>query len=305
MRWHPDRHLPEHAGVATRNFQLIQRAFDTVGDQARRADYDRRNPDAESLRPPGPRAPDAPSSPAPSASPRPFAPRGAPSTVVRKVRHAAPIRRTGPQRIPRDGADIEVQLDISAKDNRHGAMKRVPYKRAVACSDCDASGKRVVPCTRCGGDSQTAAGPCGECLGIGTQLEACINCSSNGLLDAHATIELAIPRGTIDSTITVAGAGHAGSHKNGDLLAHVKLTPAGYVVSGLDIYLQTRPRTGMVTMDTPVGQLSVDFTTTTTSTRAPANHLRLSGFGLYSEARGAHGDLVLVLVAPELRQPRR
>lgn len=305
MRWHPDRHPPEHAGLATRNFQMIQGAFATVGDPARRAEYDRRNPETESLLHTRPCATDAPSSPAPSASTQPFAPRGAPYTVLRKVQHTAPKRRAGLQRIPREGANIEVQLEISAKDNRHGATKRVPYKRVVACSECDASGKRVVPCSRCGGDAQTPAGPCGGCLGMGTQLEACIPCCAKGLVEAHALVEIAIPIGTINSTITVSGAGHTGSHIDGDLRVHVKLTPAGYVVSGLDTYLQTHPRAGLVTMDTPVGPLSVDFTIMTTSTRTPGNHVRISGFGLYSEALGTRGDLVLVLVAPEPPQRQR
>lgn len=144
---------------------------------------------------------------------------------------------TGPQR----GPDVETELHLSFADAVRGATTTVNVISEVPCSVCGGSGSApgTAPtvCSVCGGrgvvnENQgmfSFSHPCVACGGTGMQIEVpCPNCAGRGTERRARQVKVRIPPGVEDGQrIKVKGRGGAGRNgaPAGDLFVVVHIAP--------------------------------------------------------------------------------
>lgn len=142
---------------------------------------------------------------------------------------------------PRRGADIEAQLTVDFEDAVHGIETSLYLTADAACSTCSGSGARpgTSPkvCQNCGGrgvidDNQgffAMTAPCQVCQGAGTVIEyPCDTCHGTGIERRPREVKTRIPAGVKDGqTIRLSGRGAPGRNGGpaGDLLVQLKVMP--------------------------------------------------------------------------------
>lgn len=166
---------------------------------------------------------------------------------------AAGKKRSG----PRQGDDIEFQLQLSFEEAAFGVEKDLMVTKIVSCDHCHGTGaepgSKVVTCPTCMGTGeiravrQTLFGQmatsraCSECYGEGKIHEKkCTVCHGTTLIRRSDKIRVRIPAGVDnDSTIRLSGKGEAGPFggPNGDLYVHIRVTPSKkFVRNGYDLH---------------------------------------------------------------------
>ncbi len=160
---------------------------------------------------------------------------------------------------PVRGADLRYRMDISFEEAAFGITRDVQVRRHENCSSCGGSGAakgtHKHTCTTCGGTGQvrqqrqSAFGnfvnvvPCHECGGTGEIIDTpCETCHGQGKVVKTRTISVKVPAG-IDNNqvITLRGEGEAGERggRSGDLqiVIHVKAHPH-FKRDGYNLYLE-------------------------------------------------------------------
>ena len=142
---------------------------------------------------------------------------------------------------PRRGADITAQLTVDFKDAVHGLTTTLYLTTDAQCSTCNGSGAKPgtspVMCSACGGrgvvdDNQgmfSFSSPCRVCGGQGSRIEdPCPNCRGSGVEQRQREVKTRIPAGVKDGqTIRLKGRGGPGRNGGpaGDLLVELKVMP--------------------------------------------------------------------------------
>ena len=142
---------------------------------------------------------------------------------------------------PRRGADVTAQLTIDFEDAVHGITTTLYLTTDAQCSTCNGSGARPgtspVVCSACGGrgvvdDNQgmfSFSSPCRVCGGRGSRIEdPCPNCRGSGVEQRQREVKTRIPAGVKDGqTIRLKGRGGPGRNGGppGDLLVELKVMP--------------------------------------------------------------------------------
>jgi molecular chaperone DnaJ len=142
---------------------------------------------------------------------------------------------------PRRGADITAQLTVDFKDAVHGLTTTLYLTTDAQCSTCNGSGARPgtspVMCSACGGrgvvdDNQgmfSFSTPCRVCGGQGSRIEdPCPTCRGSGVEQRQREVKTRIPPGVKDGqTIRLKGRGGPGRNGGpaGDLLVELKVMP--------------------------------------------------------------------------------
>jgi len=142
---------------------------------------------------------------------------------------------------PRRGNDIEAQLTVDFEDAVRGLETTLYLTADAACSTCAGSGSRpgTSPqvCQNCGGrgvvdDNQgffAMSSPCHVCQGAGTTIEyPCDTCGGTGIERRPREVKTRIPPGVKDGqTIRLTGRGAPGRNGGpaGDLLVRLKVMP--------------------------------------------------------------------------------
>jgi molecular chaperone DnaJ len=231
---HPDRNPGDAA--AEERFKDVSAAYDVLGDDAKRKEYDevrRMGPMAGAFGPGG----------------------GGPGGFTFRTedlgdlgdlfgglfgrgrsRGGAP-RGTGPQR----GADLETDLTLAFGDAARGVTTTVHLTSDAACPTCHGSGARPgtapVTCSVCGGrgvldDNQgvfSFSQPCRNCGGRGTVItDPCDTCRGVGVVRKNREVKVRIPPGVDDGQrIRLKGRGSAGRNGGpaGDLYVNVHVQP--------------------------------------------------------------------------------
>jgi molecular chaperone DnaJ len=229
------------------------------------------------------------------------------------------------------GADIAAEVAIDLVEAATGTSRDVPYRVAVPCARCDATGVepgtevtscptcngmgrvqhvsrsafgefiRTVGCPDCGGAGRLVRHPCAECKGSGQQLE-------------DRKLEVEIPPGIHDGQrIRLSGEGHSGTlgGRAGDVYVRVRVRPdPRFVREGDDIFSTVDltmtqaalgARVGIPTLD---GETELEFAPGT----QPGEVVVLRGRGmpvLQGFGRGDQRVLVNVAVPRRLTDEQR
>ena len=231
--FHPDQN-PGNS-VAEERFKEISAAYDVLGDETKRKEYD----EVRRL--------------GPMAGGRPGGGPGGFSFNVGDMQGGdigdllgqmfgrsarQPGRRAaGPQR----GADLTAQLTLEFADAATGLTTTLHLTSDAQCSTCDGSGAKpgTSPsrCSVCGGrgvldDNQgmfSFSTPCRNCQGTGSVItDPCPTCAGTGIERRPREVKVRIPAGVKDGqTIRLAGRGAPGRNGGpaGDLLVEITVQP--------------------------------------------------------------------------------
>jgi molecular chaperone DnaJ len=236
---HPDKN-PDDPKSEER-FKEVSAAYDVVGDEEKRREYDevrRQGPSAGMFG-------DGAGSGGPGFGGQQvrFEDLGDMGDVLGNLfggggrRGGARTRGTGPQR----GADLEAELTLSFHDAAHGVTTTLHLTSEAACTTCHGSGAKPgtspITCPVCQGRGTTAdnqgffsfSQPCRRCGGGGTIIEdPCPTCRGTGTERRQREVKVRIPAGVADGQrIRLAGRGSTGRNGGpaGDLFVVVHVSP--------------------------------------------------------------------------------
>ncbi len=151
------------------------------------------------------------------------------------------------------GSDLEVEVNISFDEAVTGVKKTFKARNYEPCGSCDAKGgtgqKKCDMCDGKGGMIQNIQTPfgniqqkrtCSKCHGTGKVFEnLCKKCTGEGRIEKKTKIEVAIPAGVEHgTTLRVRGKGDAGKNggTRGDLFVHVGVSDSSkFDRRGLDL----------------------------------------------------------------------
>jgi molecular chaperone DnaJ len=234
---HPDTHPGDPK--AEERFKEVSSAYDVVGDDAKRKEYD----EVRRLGPVGGFGPGGPGGPG-----------GGPGGFNFNVgsdglgdvlgqmfgrgrRGGGASASAGPQR----GADVEATLTLDFTDAAHGITTTLHLTSDAQCSTCHGSGAKpgTQPkvCSQCGGrgvidDNQgffSFSSPCRGCGGAGVIIEqACPTCHGSRVEHRPREVQARIPAGVSDGQkIRLRGRGAPGRSGGpaGDLIVECHVTP--------------------------------------------------------------------------------
>ena len=231
MKHHPDRNPGDHG--ADEKFKELGEAYEVLGDEEKRAAYDRYGHAAFKSAGSGGGFGGGFHDPMDIFS-QVFG--GAFGGGFEEFFGGGRRKRSGRQR----GSDLRYDLEISLEEAAFGAEKELEIERHVPCDGCGASGSRggggTKVCTTCGGRGVVArqAGifiqqsTCPECRGAGEMIsDPCPSCRGDGRVQKDSRITIRIPAGVDDGTrLRSSGNGDAGARGGaaGDLYVflHVK-----------------------------------------------------------------------------------
>ncbi|MBF0540903.1 MAG: molecular chaperone DnaJ [Nitrospirae bacterium] len=149
------------------------------------------------------------------------------------------------------GSDLSTTLTLTLEEAYAGASKTIDYYRAMSCSACNGSGaSSFKTCDMCHGTGRAnvsrglfvMGGGCSTCGGTGKQMvKACLKCHGQGTVKVSESVKVKIPAGVdTGSKIKVSGKGAAGhgSGSNGDLIIDIEVAPHRlFKRKGDDLYI--------------------------------------------------------------------
>lgn len=328
-QYHPDANPDDPS--AEERFKEVSAAYDVLGDETKRAEYDevrRLGPMGGFGGPGGPGGP--------GFGGQGFGgPGGAGGFSADDLgglfgnlfgggggRRGGPGRGTGPQR----GDDLEAELTLGFHDAIAGLTTTIQLTSEVACPVCAGSGSRPgsspQACSSCGGrgvneDNQgffSFTSPCVACGGRGSVVvDPCTQCSGSGVVRRSRDVKVRIPAGVADGQrIKLKGRGGPGRNGGpaGDLYVLVHITPDRlFGRAGRNLTLTVPVTFAEATLGTTVKvptPLGAPVTIRVPPGTPSGKVLRVKGRGV--ETRKGTGDLLVtieVVVPSELSEDQR
>jgi len=313
-KYHPD--LNKDDAKAAERFKEVSAAYEVLGDDQRRADYDEFG--EASLRTGFDRARARQYRSMGGGFPG-FGGGGGGGVGLDELFGSlfAQQGRSRP-RGPGRGSDIEAELHVSIPDLVQGTAQVVDVRRPAACGSCGGrGGTSRQTCGGCRGSGRMSLGggmalPCNQCGGDGVVFEQeCIACGTTGRTMKSERLRIRVPPGTNDGqTIRLRGKGGVGQRGGpaGDLRLTLRLRPhprlrrkGDQLEMDVPITILEAVAGGRIEVPTPDGG-SVKLKVPPGS--GGGRRLRLRGKGLPT-GKDTRGDLMLVLrpVAPEGDDP--
>ncbi len=220
----------------------------------------------------------------------------------------------------RKGRDLEIELDIDFSEAAFGVDRDISLNRLSECSKCHGTGAEpgstMHTCDHCGGKGRTehvrntilggmrTVSECHTCHGTGKLYDKkCNECDGKGTEKKKSTIKISVPAG-IDNgeTLRLSGQGEAGAHgaPAGDLYVHIRVNPDkhfkrdGYdVVSEELIHFSIAVLGGKKEIQTLDGKVDLKIPAGTASGQV----FVLKGKGIHHLRRGGRGNhLVRVVI---------
>ena len=227
-------------------------------------------------------------------------------------------RRGGGAR-PARGADLETSVTVSFDDAMSGTTMPVRISGPAPCETCHGSGAAPgtspTICSRCGGSGAVAVNqglfqmsqPCPVCHGSGRVVQTpCPTCGGTGSRKRTRSFQVKVPAGVQDGArIRLTGRGEPGpaGAQPGDLYVQVRVQPHRFFGrSGHDLTLElpvTYAETALGA-DVRVPTLNGPVTMKVPAGTPNGKTFRLKGKG--APKRGGHGDL---LVTTRIEVPRK
>ena len=218
-------------------------------------------------------------------------------------------RRRGPSR----GPDLETQVRISFDDAMHGTTVPIQIKGPATCETCHGSGAAPgtspVTCPQCDGSGSVAMNqgpfsfsrPCPRCGGSGRIVETpCPTCHGSGSVRRTRKFSVRIPPGVRDGArIRVAGRGEQGpaGGRPGDLFVVVHVAPHklfGRKGPDLTLELPVTYAEAVLGANVKVPTLNGPVTLKVPSGTPPGKTFRIRGKGAPKQ-RGGSGDLLVTV----------
>jgi molecular chaperone DnaJ len=253
IQYHPDKN-PEEGD----KFKDISRAYDTIGDETKRKQYDAQLNNPFASRGGG----------------NPFN-EGSMEDILNQMFGGGqnPFRQQ--QRKPEKL--IEVQLGVL--ECYTGINKVINFSRKEGCSTCSGKGGEQVICNTCSGVGyfQQRAGTgmftqvintvCGGCNGNGYTLKnRCVSCNGQGSKDVMESLSLTFPRNIEDGQmLRINGKGDYVKGMLGDLILKIKLVnQSGFEKNNMDLiynayFTLEDLKSDSFEVDHPDGKISVKF----------------------------------------------
>ena len=220
---------------------------------------------------------------------------------------------------PRQGANIEVPLEVPLERVLTGGAEVVSLRRPQDCAACQGTGAKAGtaprPCDACGGAGQhierrqqgginlQQITPCPACQGRGRVIDTpCPDCQGLGKVEREETLEVSIPPGIKEGqALRIPGRGHlspAAGGSPGDLYVVVNTAsdprferrgPDLWHVETIDI------PDAVLGMKLPVTALDGEVTINIPPGTQPETVMRLHGQGLPMFGGGGRGNLYVVI----------
>lgn len=232
MQHHPDRNKGD-AGSEAR-FKEAAEAYDILGDEQKRAKYDRFGHAAFAGGGTGAGAGFSNIDDIFSAFGDIFGGGGGGGGIFGDLFGGGRRTRTGPAR----GRDLKIALELTLEEIDEGVERTIAIKRQRHCETCTGTGAKPgtskTTCTACQGRGQvhrsqgffTMASPCTQCRGAGQMNESpCADCKGAGTTPTKEEVTIEVPAGVEEGMrIRVSGAGDAGEPgaPSGDLYCVVR-----------------------------------------------------------------------------------
>lgn len=290
MKWHPNRHATAaDKAQAEEKFKEVQRAYDTLGDPAKRAAYD------------------SPTDPLASMF------RHQADEYQKWARERDEQMRRYRENLPR-GPDATWIARVSLAEAIHGGEVQYARKKRAVCDDCNGYGFIDSQCSTCNGIGQARAKGricvCPTCYGDGLERNTCPVCEGTAKVSVTETSRIRVPKGVVDgSEILAKGLGKTDRYGGlpGDLHITIRIKPErGYKFTGCEIAgalkvpFSVAMLGGDINVDLPHGrELTVRVPARTNS----GKKIRLAGAGL--TARNASTGDALLTVAIVLPKSKR
>lgn len=223
-------------------------------------------------------------------------------------------------RVMEKGDDIFMNMTISFEEAAFGVEKNVTYSKIEKCSVCDGTGakdgKEYSVCPDCHGSGRVRfqqntmfgttireAG-CTRCNATGKIIkEKCSACSGKGYKKINKTLKVKVPAGIDDGqTIRMRGEGNAPVREgvSGDLNIRIAVTPHKILVrKGNDIYLDLYIPFTQALLGTKVEipTLKGPYTLTIPELTASGTVMRFKNKGVKILNREAYGDMLVSIKA--------
>ena len=217
-----------------------------------------------------------------------------------------PFQQRRRQRAP----DKVLNVHVTPSESMLGSSKKINYHKKEQCNVCSGNGGKREQCMTCqgrgvvqqqfnfGGQIHLQTHDCPSCKGQGSVLiETCFTCNGNGHKPTFASIDINIPRSLDNGDFLRVP--NAGDYQNsvgvGDLVIQIRLNPdENFEKIGADLYANIRVSPeDFITENSfkiphPEGELMIKVPVDTLTTEKP---LRIKGKGYYiNEGRG---DLIV------------
>lgn len=198
--------------------------------------------------------------------------------------------------------DTVIDLNIGALESFIGGKKTFSYKRKDKCNNCNGNGGDKKICNNCGGQGftvkQMGTGmfiqiiqvACGVCEGLGKiNIKACYVCGGQGTKNELNTIDVKLPHGIDDGQfLRLQGLGDYKNGGYGNLVVRIRAINEGnFEKFGSDLiynaFLNIEDfQKGIIEIPHPDGRISVKFTNNI-DTSVP---LRVKGKGFRNQQQG-------------------
>lgn len=133
--------------------------------------------------------------------------------------------------------DLVIDTDLSVIDSYLGSNAKITYRRKIKCEPCNGNGGEKTICQTCGGNGhvirQVGSGmfvqvvqvACNSCQGSGQIItNPCYNCRGTGSNDEMKSVEVKIPHGIDDGQfVRLQGVGDYKNGMYGNLVVRINL----------------------------------------------------------------------------------